>query len=234
METRLITLFAAFVLLSIYNCLAQEIWDGPSIVFSKPAFANWTLPENQDRITDNVWITRADTRGIFNFRLEKVYTNDLSPQDTEWGFGTTDDIDSIEFTDWETTVGENPPSSIDQPMVVHLISEDIYINLVFRSWGQGGSSGGSFSYERSTNPDLGISTNPIPGDFSIYPNPAKDHITIIGLQPGDEISIYSVLGTRVLTSLATTNSQNLNVSGLTPGIFLVQVGSNPIERLIIR
>ena len=128
----------SIALFSILNCTAQEIWDGPTILFSKAAFANWTEPENQDRITENVWITRADSRGIFNFFLEESYINDLSPQDTEWAFGTTQEIEKLSFTDWETAVNENPPGSIDQPMVVHLISEDIYIDLVFRSWGQGG------------------------------------------------------------------------------------------------
>ena len=51
--------------------------------------ADWTMEANQDRITDNVWLTRANTRGIFNIKTESNYTDNMSPADTEWAFGTT-------------------------------------------------------------------------------------------------------------------------------------------------
>jgi hypothetical protein len=47
---------------------AAEIWTGPRIDFSKEAGADWTLPENQDRITDNVWLTRQDTKPLYNIK----------------------------------------------------------------------------------------------------------------------------------------------------------------------
>ena len=36
------------------------------IVFTKPDSADWTLEEYQDRITDNVWITRKHNQRLFN------------------------------------------------------------------------------------------------------------------------------------------------------------------------
>ena len=36
-----------------------------SITFEKENYADWTLAENQDRITDNVWITRKNNQSIF-------------------------------------------------------------------------------------------------------------------------------------------------------------------------
>ena len=212
---------------------AQDIWDGPSLLFSKAAFANWTEPENQDRITENVWITRADTRGIFNFRLEESYTNDFSPQDTEWAFGTTDELDMLSFTDWETAVNQNPPASVDQPMVVHLISEDIYIDLVFRSWGQGGGSGGSFSYERSTDPDLGLEASTLPQPL-LYPNPANDHVMIRGVEPGQFVEIYSVLGVVVGKIQVIEDPLSLNLDRHPSGIYLVRIGPGQFHRLLIK
>ncbi len=38
--------------------------------FTKSNNADWTLEANQDRITDNVWITRANNSGIFNIATE--------------------------------------------------------------------------------------------------------------------------------------------------------------------
>jgi hypothetical protein len=124
------------------------IWDGPSITFTKNDNADFTNEGNQDRITDNVWLTRGDSRGIFNIRSESQYQKQSSPAGTEWSFGTTDQIDQLTFEDWETAVGKNPPGSVNRPMVLHLIQEDIYINITFTSWSQ--RNGGGMVYQRST------------------------------------------------------------------------------------
>lgn len=129
---------------------AAEIWTGPKITFSKAAFADTSLPANQDRITDNVWLTRASGSGLFNIKAEASYVFNSSPADTEWSFGATADIGSLTFLDWKNAVGSNPPASVGENMVLHLISDDIYIDIKFLTWGETPSSGGFFSYERST------------------------------------------------------------------------------------
>ena len=41
--------------------------------------------------------------------------------------------------------------TVGRPMVVHLVDEDIYLQLTFKSWTDGaGLGGGGFSYVRST------------------------------------------------------------------------------------
>ena len=116
-----------------YGLLAQSIWVGPRLTFTKSIGSDWMLEEHQDRITDNVWLTRANTRSIFNMAQETDYTNNYSPVDTEWAFGTTNNIDSLEFAPWEVTT-ESPLNSIDKNMVVHLITDDIYIDIKFTEW----------------------------------------------------------------------------------------------------
>ena len=132
------------------ECPAVQVWTGPKITFSKAASADTSLPENQDRITPSVWLTRESSRGLFNIAAESSYTNFSSPADTEWAFGDTGNIGSLTFTDWQTTISSNPPASVGEDMVVHLISDDIFIDIKFLTWGQSPSSGGFFSYERST------------------------------------------------------------------------------------
>ncbi|PLX21178.1 MAG: hypothetical protein C0599_08210, partial [Salinivirgaceae bacterium] len=39
---------------------------GDPVSFTREANVDWTLPENQDRITDNVWITRQERMGPIN------------------------------------------------------------------------------------------------------------------------------------------------------------------------
>lgn len=129
---------------------AAEIWTGPKIIFSKAASVDTSLTENQDRITDNVWLTRDSSSGLFNIKTEANYVFDFSPADTEWSFGVTADIGSLTFLDWKTAVGSNPPASVGENMVLHLITDDIYIDIKFLTWGQHPSAGGFFSYERST------------------------------------------------------------------------------------
>src|SRR5688572_18836365 len=100
------------------------VWDGPPITFTKASFADWTQAENQDRITPNVWLTRADTQGLFNIKIEPAYTPNLSPADTEWAFGTTADFSTLTYTNWVAWAGNNPPGTIGRDAVVHLITDD--------------------------------------------------------------------------------------------------------------
>lgn len=60
---------------------AQIVWNGPAITFTKAPFADFTITANQDRITDSVWITRADSKGLFNIKSETAYTGN-SPYNT--------------------------------------------------------------------------------------------------------------------------------------------------------
>ena len=138
---------------------APVVWHGPIVSFSKVGFANETLPQNQDHITNNVWLTRAAIQGLFNIKSETSFTHNLSPSDTEWAHGTTANYSALTYTDWETWTGgiPNVPNIVGQNAVVHLITEDIYLDLKFTSWGVGSLGGGSFSYDRSTAavPELG-------------------------------------------------------------------------------
>jgi hypothetical protein len=141
-------LVATLSLLSGGYASASTIWSGPRITFEK--VGDPELPENQDRITDNVWITRGETSGgIYNALSEDFYINGTSPEDTLWSYGTTADIASLNFQDWRSAVGGNPPSSVGRDMVLWLVTDDIYIDLRFTQWGAFGT-GGLFAYERTT------------------------------------------------------------------------------------
>ena len=112
------------VIQGVRQCPAAQVWTGPKITFSKEAFANTSLPDNQDRITDNVWLTRGSSSGLFNIKVEASYVFNISPTDTEWSFGTTDDIGSLTFEDWRTAIGGNPPASIGQEYNFERLSSD--------------------------------------------------------------------------------------------------------------
>ncbi len=146
----------SLLLCGMQLCQGQIVWNGPPISFTKPGFIDWTLPQNQDRITDLVWITRANTEGLFNIKVETSYTHDLSPASTEWAYGKAADFATLDFLDWETWTQNRPPDTVGKDAVLHLVTEDIYIDIKFTAWG-GSPNGGSFSYIRSTVPEPGIS-----------------------------------------------------------------------------
>ena len=161
MKTRQVTLCACAIGTLGLLCSAtgaQTVWTGPDITFTKVDFADWTLEANQDRITDNVWITRADMRGIFNINVEDEYAfpANTSPADTEWAFGSAADWQDLTFTTWFDWFGMNPIGILNVDAVVHLITDDVYIDITFLTWTLGplggGTGGGGFSYARSTIP----------------------------------------------------------------------------------
>jgi hypothetical protein len=148
------------------------VWTGPTYSFTNYLGSDPTQPSSQDRMTTNVWITRGSSKGIYNAALETVFTLFYSPADTEWSDGFATNYSALTFTDWETwshVDHPKPPSTIGVNAVVHLISEDIYVNIMFTSWNQ---MEGGFSYNRSTPPNVPPSvtiTNPIGGATFVAP-----------------------------------------------------------------
>ena len=60
------------------------------VTFTKEDYADPSLAENQDRITNNVWITRANNQPLYNAALEQYYEDqDISPEGTIWAPGFT-------------------------------------------------------------------------------------------------------------------------------------------------
>lgn len=121
--------------------------DDTMIAFSKDAGADPTQAANQDRITDNVWITRSNEGGqIYNAKTETVADKTNSPTGTRWAVGTVDNRDNLTFTPFREAVGL-PKNVVGKDLVLHLMAEDIYIDVTFTEWTSG--KAGSISYVRT-------------------------------------------------------------------------------------
>ena len=124
------------------------LWRGTATTFNKSDGSNPNLEENQDRITENMWITRGNTGGqIFNIAINNSADKTESPVGTEWAIGTLDELESLTFDYFRNAISR-PKTVVGKNLVLHLIEDDIYINVKFTSWSQG--KRGGFSYERST------------------------------------------------------------------------------------
>ena len=151
-------LLSSILLLSFASCSSDEdevqgdtsssnIWDGPTVVFSKADGADFTLESNQDRITSNVWITRGNAGQIFNIAKENSAVKADSPVGTLWAKGNIDNIDNLTFEPFRQAVGQ-PKAVVGSDLVLYLVDDDIYLSVKFTSWSQGQKGG--FAYERSS------------------------------------------------------------------------------------
>ena len=112
---------------------AQTIWTGPTTTFTKTDNADWNLAANQDRITNNVWITRQNSEGLFNIVVEGSDADENActgpePSDTEWAYGTTANYSTLTYGSLGDLGCGNFSNIVDgQNIVLHLITDDIYI-----------------------------------------------------------------------------------------------------------
>jgi hypothetical protein len=135
---------------------APIVWSGLTVSFSKPSGADFTQPQFQDSLTPSVVITRANTQGIFNIAVESGFSAS-SPAGTEWATDLNNpgqviaaaNFGALSFATWTQAYGSSPvANAVGRDAVVHLIAEDIYLDLRFTGF-QGGTSGGAFSYQRA-------------------------------------------------------------------------------------
>jgi hypothetical protein len=131
---------------------ALEVWSGRTFLFTRPDGVDWTQAVNQDRIRPAVWLTRKNTMGLFNIALEPSFTSS-SPAGTEWATGDAVNHSSLTFLPWVQWAANNPPATVGVDAVVHLIADDIYLDIRFASW-SGGTTAGGFSYYRAVPPTV--------------------------------------------------------------------------------
>jgi hypothetical protein len=219
-------------LLAVQLVSAQTIWEGETLIFTKPSGSDWTLEANQDRITDNVWLTRANNQGIFNIGQEEDYATESSPLDTEWSFGTTGEIATLTFADWETAVNALPLQMLNQDMVLHLLTDDIYIDLKFTSWFSGqGQGGGGFTYERSTDPSLSARNTEAEQRVSLFPNPSSGYIQVSGIEGVEQYAVFNLLGQEMQNGFVTEMGQ-IDLNELQKGLYFLRIGNGLTSRFV--
>ncbi|NQX92460.1 MAG: HYR domain-containing protein, partial [Flavobacteriales bacterium] len=112
-----------------FDC--QGRYEGPiSTTFTKENNADWTLEENQDRITSTTWLTRQNNQGLFNIFDQTGYNGMVGgPSNTEWYLGTSDSPQP--FTTWNAAAQANPAvycnNGVD--MTMRVTDADLYFDI---------------------------------------------------------------------------------------------------------
>ena len=140
--------FWSFLIFFMIDASAQSIWNDTTITFTKVDGADWTLEENQDRITSNVWLTRQNGQLLFNIKNESR-ADSISPLGTKWAYGNLNNWNTLTFKAFKPAIG-SIRDALDKDLVVYLEQDDIYLQLKITKW-TSGQSGGGFEYERSTS-----------------------------------------------------------------------------------
>ena len=111
---------------------SSTIWNGPLKSFTKTYGSNASEETNQDRLTAKVWITRGNNGGqIYNAAQEDKSDKYKSPIGTEWAVGNINDLDKLIFYDFRIAI--QPKNIVGKDLVIHLIEEDIYLSVKFKS-----------------------------------------------------------------------------------------------------
>ncbi len=211
-------LTAVLALLGLGTTLlgATEVWTGAVTNFTMAAGANSSDPASQDRLTANVWITRNQSQGLYNAKTEASYQHFFSPADTAWAYGELSNYATLTYTNWEGmfggTAGGGPRSTIGKAVVLHLVSDDIYLSATFTQWG--GSLGG-FSWSHSS-----------PAPQITGPNPAVvTAITVTNKYPSPPLTTNQV---PVIANGLLTLSWQGDTNGAFDLLYATELGANTL------
>ncbi len=215
-----LALAAALVLLApVGFTRAATLWTGPNIGFYH-AFDGLA-----DEMTTNVIITRGSSDGLYNSFLESGATPGLSPAGTLWAQGfLTNNLNvltNMSYGPCPLEAGNHPPNYIGTTFVVHLLTNDIYLELTLTNWGgEGGAPGQqTFGYIRSTpavvsTPVVTI-TNPVSG--AVFAAPANVNLSASATNSSGPVTNVQFFANNNSLGSVTTAPFNLTASGLGAG-----------------
>ena len=99
--------------------------------------------------------------------------------------------------------------------------------LYVRAWEYGNNAFGEFQISAYNANVVGVEDINENANIFLYPNPASSELHISGLQEVTNVSVFNMLGQKVLS----TKTQNMiNVSDLSTGMYVVTIDNNGVKK----
>ena len=187
--------------------------------FTKSANTDPSLKENQDRISDKVWLTRGNQYGIYN-AYDQTSAKNQPTSGIELALGNFEELSQLNFETISQWGKKFKGNWLNKNLVLKLTETNEYYSFVMTSW----ETRGGFSYTRSST---ALSITDYSNTLTIYPNPTKSILIIEGNIEYD-IEVYDLLGNKALE----TQGNSVNMEHLSTATYIVKVTdkSNKKER----
>lgn len=214
-----------FLIMAVSPAQAQNTyWTGTNYTFTNPGNGA------TDVLDSVVWLTRSSAQipnsgGLYNAFLQSdPFTGPTPPGGTEWGIGTLAaymaNSNSVTFGPCPLEAGDHPPGYVGTTFVVHLFTNNIYLQLTLDSWGgEGGEGLKTLSYTRSTPvvvaaPAVTI-TNPL--NNAVFAAPATENIMASATVSSGSVTNVQFFTNNVLLGAVSAPPFNLTASNLAAG-----------------
>ncbi|HSK13814.1 MAG TPA: MopE-related protein, partial [Phnomibacter sp.] len=149
-------------ILQANSTAGSKAWNSGSFTFTK------TDVGQVDEITEFTHITRGYGGFIYN-SVDQTGSSgcccNYTLSNVEWALGNIADWATLTYSDQVPIPDCYTPNIQNLPLVMHLKSEDIYLQVVFSYWQAGG--GGNFTYTRTTAPSYLWSTGETTSSISV-------------------------------------------------------------------
>ena len=187
--------------------------------FTKSANTDPSLKENQDRISDKVWLTRGNQYGIYN-AYDQTSAKNQPTSGIELALGNFEELSQLNFETISQWGKKFKGNWLNKNLVLKLTETNEYYSFIMTSW----EKRGGFSYTRSSTA-LSITDNS--NTLTVYPNPTTSILIIEG-NIEYQIKVYDLLGNKVLE----TQGNSINMEHLSTATYIVKVTdkSNKKER----
>ena len=84
---------------------------------------------------------------------------------------------------------------------------------------------GVYAFAGTCGGTAGVSENSLDG-FSFYPNPTSQNLSLKSVENIESVSLFNLLGQKVLEANVNATTTDVNVSGLTTGTYIMKVTIN--------
>jgi len=192
--------------------------DGGPVVLRSPVFDVTTMTDPYV----------SYQRYFFNWHGPALFDDELTVKLTNGLTTVAVDLsgDSIYYAQWETKViriQDYLTPTANMRLIISTSDMDGNVNI----------TDAAFDYFMVTEGSVASVDEQKIATLLVVPNPSEGHVSIHGLKAGDQLEILTLLGEHILSKTVESTIQELDLTRLSSGIYLVRSG-NQLKRIEIK